>query len=91
MSIGRLFVIVFIFLLHKQYPELMELFLSLPCLCMIFAGSPYPSQPGAYGQYGSSDQYNATGPPGQPFGQGPGQYPPQNRNMYPPYGPEGEA
>ncbi|XP_022216331.2 trithorax group protein osa isoform X5 [Drosophila obscura] len=54
-------------------------------------GSPYPSQPGAYGQYGASDQYNATGPPGQPFGQGQGQYPPQNRNMYPPYGPEGEA
>ncbi|XP_067646631.1 trithorax group protein osa isoform X2 [Eurosta solidaginis] len=55
------------------------------------AGSPYPGQPGAYGQYGSSDQYNATGPPGQFVqGQGP-QFPPQNRNMYPPYGPEGEA
>nr|XP_014088851.1 trithorax group protein osa isoform X3 [Bactrocera oleae] len=54
-------------------------------------GSPYPGQPGAYGQYGSSDQYNATGPPGQ-FGQSQGaQFPPQNRNMYPPYGPEGEA
>ncbi|XP_036324559.1 trithorax group protein osa isoform X3 [Rhagoletis pomonella] len=54
-------------------------------------GSPYPGQPGAYGQYGSSDQYNATGPPGQ-FGQGQGpQFPPQNRNMYPSYGPEGEA
>ncbi|XP_013098119.2 trithorax group protein osa isoform X7 [Stomoxys calcitrans] len=53
-------------------------------------GSPYPVQPGAYGQYGSGDQYNATGPPGQ-FGQQQGQFPPQNRNMYPPYGPEGEA
>ncbi|XP_020717566.1 trithorax group protein osa isoform X3 [Ceratitis capitata] len=54
-------------------------------------GSPYPGQPGAYGQYGSSDQYNATGPPSQ-FGQSQGpQFPPQNRNMYPPYGPEGEA
>lgn len=53
-------------------------------------GSPYPGQPGAYGQYGSGDQYNATGPPGQ-FGQQQGQFPPQNRNMYPPYGPEGEA
>ncbi|XP_075146944.1 trithorax group protein osa isoform X2 [Haematobia irritans] len=53
-------------------------------------GSPYPVQPGAYGQYGSGDQYNATGPPGQ-FSQQQGQFPPQNRNMYPPYGPEGEA
>lgn len=57
--------------------------------CFI-AGSPYPGQPGAYGQYGSGDQYNATGPPGQ-FGQQQGQFPPQNRSMYPPYGPEGEA
>ncbi|XP_062127294.1 trithorax group protein osa isoform X1 [Drosophila sulfurigaster albostrigata] len=54
-------------------------------------GSPYPTQPGAYGQYGSGDQYNAAGPPGQQFGPNQGQYPPQNRNMYPPYGPEGEA
>ncbi|XP_058978698.1 trithorax group protein osa isoform X5 [Musca domestica] len=53
-------------------------------------GSPYPGQPGAYGQYGSGDQYNAAGPPGQ-FGQQQGQFPPQNRSMYPPYGPEGEA
>uniref|UniRef100_A0A1A9WFU0 ARID domain-containing protein n=1 Tax=Glossina brevipalpis TaxID=37001 RepID=A0A1A9WFU0_9MUSC len=53
-------------------------------------GSPYPGQPGAYGQYGSNDQYNASGQPGQ-FGQQQGQFPPQNRNMYPPYGPEGEA
>ncbi|KAL9896206.1 trithorax group protein osa isoform 2-T6 [Glossina fuscipes fuscipes] len=53
-------------------------------------GSPYPGQPGAYGQYGSGDQYNASGQAGQ-FGQQQGQFPPQNRNMYPPYGPEGEA
>uniref|UniRef100_A0A1A9ZVM8 ARID domain-containing protein n=1 Tax=Glossina pallidipes TaxID=7398 RepID=A0A1A9ZVM8_GLOPL len=53
-------------------------------------GSPYPGQPGAYGQYASGDQYNASGQPGQ-FGQQQGQFPPQNRNMYPPYGPEGEA
>lgn len=59
--------------------------------CLIFAGSPYPAQPGAYGQYGSSDQYNSGAPPGQQFGPNQGQYPPQNRNIYPPYGPEGEA
>ncbi|XP_023169709.2 trithorax group protein osa isoform X3 [Drosophila hydei] len=54
-------------------------------------GSPYTTPPGAYGQYGSSDQYSSAGPPGQPFGPNQGQYPPQSRNMYPPYGPEGEA
>lgn len=53
------------------------------------AGAPYPGQPG-YNQYGSSEQYNSSVPAGQ-FTQGQGQFPPQNRNMYPPYGPEGEA
>ncbi|KAL5273718.1 ARID1B family protein [Megaselia abdita] len=48
---------------------------------------PYPGQPG-YNQYGATDQYNSGGPPGQ-YQQNQGQFPPPNRAMYPPYGPEG--
>lgn len=53
-------------------------------LCFL---GPYPGQPG-YNQYGATDQYNSGGPPGQ-YQQNQGQFPPQNRAMYPPYGPEG--
>ena len=55
------------------------------------AGSPYPGQPAAYGQYGAGEQYNPAGPPGGQFGQNQGQFPPPNRQIYPPYGPVGEA
>lgn len=54
-------------------------------------GSPYPGQPGAYGQYSAGDQYNSSGPPVGQFGQQQGQYPPPNRQMYPPYSSVGEA
>lgn len=52
-------------------------------------GAPYAGQQG-YPGYGGPEQY---GPP-LPAGQYPpaqGQFPPPNRSMYPPYGPDGDA
>lgn len=60
------------------------------CLLIKLIGPPYQGQP-PYNQYGGPEQY---GPPGGPPGQYPpnqAPFPPPNRNMYPPYGPEGDG
>ena len=58
-------------------------------ICLKLLGAPYQGQP-TFNQYGTADQYNPPGPPGQ-YSQNQSQFPPPNRTMFTPYGAENDT